>query len=408
MILSNNRKKIWQDRDKSRDHALDKEKRQFAVFQKYLTLYDTSPDLYRTINKNGKIIDCNRAYSQALQYTKEEVIGKSIFEHAPEDSLQNIRESFQSWLKDGAVKDKEIWLKRKDGSVFPALLSCTTIYDESGNPISSTIIKDMTEIHDAKTKIQESEKKIRAQLEHLKEIEKQKDEFMSMITHELKTPLFPIQAHCKIIKDLMRDNLTTDQLESLDEIYNNSKKLESLISDLLDVQRIEMRRLRFSYDQINVAGLIIDIARSVRPLMEEKQIDFKVSSDSNITIHTDKDRLTQVFRNIIENAVDFAPKKDGKIEIGYENKADKVIFFVRDNGDGIPKEKQVDLFKKFYQIDTSVRRKHGGTGLGLAICKGIIEELGGKIWVESQEKTGSTFYFHLPKTRKEIEAGSVI
>lgn len=407
-ILSNNRKKIWQDRVHNLKSSLeDAEKKRLAISHKYMTLYDISPDMYRTINRKGIIIDCNRAYSQVLQYTKEEVIGKSIFEHAPKDSLQNIQESFQSWLKNGSVNDKEIWLKRKDGSVFPALLSCTTIYDEFSEPVSSTIIKDMTKIHETNTKLRESEKKIRGHLEHLTEIEKQKDEFMSMITHELKTPLFPIQAHCKIIKDFMNDNLTTDQLESLDEIFKNSKKLECLISDLLDVQRIEMRKLRFSYDQINVAGLIIDIARSVRPLMEEKQINFEVSSNSNVTIHTDKDRLTQVFRNVIENAIDFVPKKGGKIEIGYESKDDKVIFFVRDNGAGIPKQKQHDLFKKFYQIDTSLRRKHGGTGLGLAICKGIIEELGGKIWVESQEKIGSTFYVSLLKTRKEIEAGSV-
>ena len=115
-------------------------------------------------------------------------------------------------------------------------------------------------------------------------------------------------------------------------------------------------------------------------------------------IKSDKTRLQQVFDNLIDNSAKFAPKQGGLIEIGVDKKNDRIIFYVKDNGVGIPKEKQGALFQKFYQVDTSDRRRAGGTGLGLAISKGIVEKLGGKIWVESDGKTGTTFYIEFSKT----------
>ncbi|MDE1769015.1 MAG: ATP-binding protein, partial [Thaumarchaeota archaeon] len=114
---------------------------------------------------------------------------------------------------------------------------------------------------------------------------------------------------------------------------------------------------------------------------------------------SDPDRLSQVFANLIKNSVDFVPKSDGVIEINAHGENNQVVFYVKDNGSGIPKEKQENLFKKFYQIDTSLKRSHGGTGLGLVICKGIAEALGGKIWFESEIGKGATFYFTIPKMR---------
>jgi len=131
-------------------------------------------------------------------------------------------------------------------------------------------------------------------------------------------------------------------------------------------------------------------------LMAEKNIEFLNTTKTNLKIRSDPDRINQVFANLIKNAVDFVPH-DGKIEINATTKNGDVLFYVKDNGKGIPKEKQDDLFKKFYQVDTSLKRSHGGTGLGLVICKGIVEALGGTIWLESQVDKGTTFYFTIPK-----------
>lgn len=107
-------------------------------------------------------------------------------------------------------------------------------------------------------------------------------------------------------------------------------------------------------------------------------------------------RLRQVFDNLLGNALKFMPKENGLIEIDMKREKDNLVFSVKDNGLGIPMDKQSQIFQKFYQVDTSERRKIGGTGLGLAISKGIVEGLGGKIWFESDGKTGTTFFIHLP------------
>jgi PAS domain S-box-containing protein len=382
-----------------------KSKNDLSLLEKrYTVLYETSPDLYRTINSEGIILDCNKAYAENLGYAKEEAIGMSIFDHTLETSFPAIQSSYQTWKKDGIVKNREMWLKRKNGSTFPVLLSATTVYDTKGNALSSTIMKDMTEIVEARRIIEDRENLIKKQLVEIKQIEIQKDEFMCMITHELKTPLFPIEAHCEMLSDpSFGENLSEDQKESIQEIYKNSKILESLIGDVLEPQKIEMRKLSFRKDSFRVSGFVVDLVKSFKPVLDEKKIELVIANYSNAIIHSDMERLNQVFRNIIANAMDFVPKGKGRIEIGTTENKSELIFYIKDNGIGISEEKQVNLFKKFYQIDTKIDRKHGGNGLGLVICKGIVEQLGGKIWVESKMGSGSTFYFSMPKKSSEVK-----
>lgn len=119
-------------------------------------------------------------------------------------------------------------------------------------------------------------------------------------------------------------------------------------------------------------------------------------------IFSDENRIQQVIENLIKNSVDFVPEEGGKISIETQKSNDFVTFSVRDNGIGIPKDKEKFLFNKFYQVDTSHTRKHGGTGLGLVICKGFVNGLGGKIWCESEEGKGTAFFFTIPN-KQEIE-----
>lgn len=371
---------------------------------KFETLYNASPDLYRTINKDGIIVDCNNSYASSLGYKKEEVIGESIFDHIADCDVKTLQDSFDAWKKNGKINNREMWFKRKDGSIFPCLLSSATIYDKNGNPQSTTFIKDMTEIFEARKKIIESEKQIRKQYELLKQVEVQKDEFVAMITHELKTPLFPIAAHCEMLINYEKtDNLTKEQLESIKEIHSCTKKLERLVGDILDAEKLELGQCSFNITDFDTDTFTDEIFRSYKPVMNENIIDFSISNNASCMIKSDKDRLVQVFRNLLENAINFAPPMGAKIEIGLRVNHKAIVFYVKDNGPGIPKEKQERLFSKFYQVDTSLRRKHGGSGLGLVICKGIMEGLGGRIWVDSDKGKGATFYFSIPQMRREIE-----
>jgi PAS domain S-box-containing protein len=365
--------------------------------RKYRDFYENSLALYRTINIDGIIIDCNKSYAKRLGYTKEECIGMSIFQHTDEKYIDAMTESFETWKKRGKVRNREIWLKRKDGTTFPALVSATNLYDEDDKLIgSNTIIKDISDIYEARKK-EEREALVQIQFEEVKKLEKLKDEFSSMMTHELKTPLTPIMGRCEMLKEPgLLGNLNEQQLDSVNKIQQNARRFDWLIRNILDAQKLEIRKMRFDKERIDISELMAETYSDYLPLLSEKEINFVNSTEQKLVITSDKLRIRQVIENLIQNAADFTPK-GGRIEISAKDKAEKVLFSVSDNGEGISSENQSTMFKKFFQADTSLTRKHAGMGLGLVVCKGIVEGLGGEIWFESKPGIGTNFYFTIPK-----------
>ncbi|QLH09380.1 sensor histidine kinase [Candidatus Nitrosotenuis sp. DW1] len=244
-------------------------------------------------------------------------------------------------------------------------------------------------------RLKQTNSELEIKTEQIKQIDIKKEEFSAMITHELKTPLVPIIGYCKMLKNKMLGELNSEQMESIEIIDKNAKRLESLISDILDARKLDLNKMKFEIEDVSIDELFENIYTSYKILQEKGK---ELTADlpiKGLMIRTDKTRLRQIFDILISNAIKFTPDQNGKIIIGAYKENDKVRFYVKDNGIGIPPDKQPELFKKFYQVDTSERRKSGGTGLGLAISKGIIEKLNGRIWVESDGRTGSTFYFEL-------------
>ncbi|MGA9841602.1 MAG: sensor histidine kinase [Nitrososphaeraceae archaeon] len=237
-------------------------------------------------------------------------------------------------------------------------------------------------------------------IERVNAVEKQKDEFASMVTHELKSPLTPIIGWCQTLKNpKLIGQLNSKQLNAVDVIQRNAKRLLQLVGDILDVQKLDLNKMKFDSQPVDVDDLLNYMYNNLQNVMAQKNIKQINSTKEQLTVRSDKNRIEQVLNNLILNAVDFVPSEGGKIEYGAQSKGDEVLFYVKDNGTGISPEKQKNLFHKFYQIDTSVTRKHGGSGLGLAISKGIIESLGGKIWIESELGKGASFYFTIPNDR---------
>jgi len=248
--------------------------------------------------------------------------------------------------------------------------------------------------------ISKNEEKISQQLEKLQELDIKKDEFASMVTHELKTPLTPIIGFATMLKNKgMIGELNSNQEKAVKTIFDNAKHLNNLIGDLLDIEKLALGKMKFDHQQINVKNLLNDIIKNTTQIAIEKKIEIKNTTKKDIRIFSDESRLKQVFNNLIYNAIDFVDENTGKIEINAQIKDSDVLFFVKDNGVGISKEQQKQLFRKFYQVDTSRTRKHGGTGLGLSICHGIITGLRGSIWCDSSKDTGTTFYFSIKKEK---------
>jgi len=368
----------------------------------YETLYEESPVLYRTIDREGIIVNCNKTYAKSLGYSKDELIGTSIFMTIAESDKEAMKNSFETWRDFGNVKNREVWLKRKDGSKFPTLITAGNIYDENGNLIgSNTVIKDITKLYESR-KNAEKNLIMEIQLKELKKLERLKNEFASMITHELKTPLAAIKGHCDILMELSSNhNLTIDEVDSVNEIDQSATRLERLINDVLDAQKLEFERMNFSYQTFDLKEFMLDVEGTFAKILKEKQLKIVNHTEEKLCVYSDKYRIRQVLDNLIVNAADFVQPKSGIVEIGAKRNQDTVQFYVKDNGPGIPAEMHPLMFKKFYQVDTSSTRKHPGTGLGLVVCKGIIEGLGGKIWFKTGPDEGTIFFFTIPMKSEE-------
>jgi PAS domain S-box-containing protein len=366
-------------------------------------------------DKDGTITKVNRKFVEISKYSEDELIGQN---HRILKSGYHQPEYFENMWKTitcGQIWEGEIKNKAKDGSYYWVKTTIVPFLDENGRPKQYIAIhNNITDLKNIEERLNEALERDRANTEiirrNVKELQKTnlelrrkdklKDEFLSMASHELKTPLTPILGWCGALKsNRILGSITPPQRSAVDIIEKNAIKLEKMVSDMLDVQKIELNEMKFSIGEVQVSKLLKNIEKDFQFMMSEKNIQFTVSSGANLSLQSDETRIMQVLSALLYNSVDFVPRAGGKIDVTATESSDgqNIIFCVRDNGPGIPKDKQEFLFKKFYQVDTSLTRKHGGTGLGLAISKGIVTGLGGTIWVETEEGKGSSFYFRLPK-----------
>jgi signal transduction histidine kinase len=231
--------------------------------------------------------------------------------------------------------------------------------------------------------------------EERKQLDKAKSEFLSITSHELRTPITPLKAQLQMLQQEYFGKLTEKQKESLDVVLRNADRLNKIIEDFLEISRIEAARLKFSFRRTDIQETLLEIARFMEGFAKEKNIILVVTSNELPCIEVDPDRISQVLRNLIHNAIKFSPI-GSRIEINTELKRDHIRFSVKDQGVGLKPDDQIRVFEPFYQVEGTLSRKYGGTGLGLTICRGIIEAQKGKIWVESNPGFGSTFYFTVP------------
>jgi signal transduction histidine kinase len=237
---------------------------------------------------------------------------------------------------------------------------------------------------------------IKAKEEEARKTDIAKDEFLAMITHELKTPLVPIQGYTDILLSEHLGKLTDKQKERISIIKSSSETLLSLISDLLDAQKLELGQLRMKKENNNIKETIQNAIESFTPQAQNNKIQIS-SNIKDLVIEHDPDRIKQVITNLIRNSLTAVEPEKGKVEITLVEHPQEIQINVKDNGIGIPTNKQSNLFKKFYQVDATLTREKGGSGLGLSICKGIVENHGGTITVKSTPNQETTFTIMLPK-----------
>lgn len=246
-----------------------------------------------------------------------------------------------------------------------------------------------------------SYEKLQKAYEELKSLDRMKSEFLSNVSHELKTPLVSIRGYSELLHDEKLGTIPPSHKKPLEAIIRNTERLTRLIDSLLflSIQQMGKPEIRMRPQPQSIDEIITSSMNDMKVQAEKKEITLIKDSPSELIVMGDRDRLTEVLLNLMDNAIKFTPP-GGKITVKArddEEKTDTVHITVTDTGIGIPENVMPSLFQRFFQADASLTRKYGGTGLGLYICKNIIDAHKGEIWVESKIGVGTTMHVRLPK-----------
>ncbi len=353
-------------------------------------IFSLSADLICINTLDGHFLKVNPAFEKVLGYTEEEIYKKPLFEFLHPDDLKRTVDTVKEKLEG---KENIIMLENryrcKDG-VYKWFSWISQAIPEKN--IAFSIARDITNQ-------KFYEKEIIIAKERAEESDKLKSAFLANMSHEIRTPMNGILGFSKMLES---ENLQVEKRNQyIGFIHASAEQLLTIINDIIDISRIESGQLKFNISNTDLNRLMdvlytqFETERINRNKHNIKLQCIKGIAKGGSVILTDETRIRQVLSNLISNALKFSD--NGTIKFGYQMKDDSnLLFFVKDSGIGISGSKQSIIFERFRQEDESFTRKYGGTGLGLAISKSIIEQMGGKIWVDSEKNKGAAFYISLP------------
>ena len=326
----------------------------------------------------GNYLQVNPAYADLLGYKPEEITGTHWQKTVYSEDREKASKAYEKMLASEKA-EIEVRAVRKDGSVFDKVLVMVKAYD-SKQKFSGHygFMKDISQ---------------------RREIQRLKDEFISVVSHELRTPLTSIRGSLGLLAAGVLQAKPQQAQRMLEIAVNNSDRLIRLINEMLDIERIESQQVQMNKQICDTASLINSSVELMRNMAKKAEISLSVNSVS-APIWADCDRMIQVLTNLLSNAIKFS-SPGSQVWLNAQIEADKnqnpyILLQIRDEGRGIPKDKLESIFGRFQQVDASDSRQKGGTGLGLAICRSIVEQHSGKIWAQSVENQGSSFYCKIP------------
>ena len=367
-------------------------------YQLLKDLMDCIPDVIYFKDRKGRFLLVNKAHARGLGMPAEKVVGKTDFDIHPKERAKLMVKDDEYVMSTGkTIIDKVERSTRADG--IDNFVSTTKIprYDEEGRIIGLVgITRDITHRMQLES-LRGERKEFKKKLSALEEINRMKTEFISIVSHELKTPLAIVKEGVSLILDGIKGTVNEGQQKVLFSVQNNAERLRKLIDELLDVSRIEKGKLKLNYSLVNLNELIKDTSAYYKKLAQEKGLILNYNlPEQELNIFLDPERVTQVISNLIDNAIKFT-EQGGSIEIEVKIIADTIRIGVIDTGVGIARRDIGKIFNKFMQVSSPMGGKNKGIGLGLSIIKELVVIHGGEIWAESRSGIGSRFYFTLPR-----------
>lgn len=361
-------------------------------------ILDNSAAAITLTDRNERIVSWNKFTEQLLGMKKKDLYMKPVSILYPPEEWKKIRA--EDIRKIGSKQHLETRVMKKDGQTIDVDLSITILKDSQNNIIGSVgMMQDITEYKKARQMLWEA--KIAAE-----EANSAKSQFLANMSHEVRTPMNAIVGMIDMTLDT---SLNDEQRDNLNTAKEAAENLLNLINDILDLSKVEAGKVVLEEIDVHVGNVVKSICKGLSVLARNKNLELLWHIDDNVPylVKGDPVRLRQIIINLVNNAIKFTSQ--GKVEVRVqapviEDAYCELLFSVSDTGIGISKEKRATVFEVFTQADTSITRRYGGTGLGLAISKRLVEMMGGRIWVESEIKEGSRFFFTVNFKIKQKEA----
>ncbi|MBN2111447.1 MAG: PAS domain S-box protein [Methanosarcinaceae archaeon] len=370
------------------------EKKIQASEEKFRTLFENSVDAVIILSSDGAILEVNNAACNMLGYSREEFLGLSKNDLVAPEYRDSCMENTASVMEKGHDMFETLFVK-KDGSRLPVEMS-VKIIDYNGNPAMLSNGRDISERRKAEEAISKYTEDLSKANEALKSLDRMKNEFISNLSHELKTPLISIKGYNELVHDEVLGPLNEKQKNAMKNVLDKYDHLSFLLDSLIYMSIVKSGNVNYRFDPVRIEDSLRRVAEYFSFKAGEKQIVLTTSFEKGLPLMKgDVEYLPYLFRSLMDNAIKFSPQ-GGTVEIMAFRDDAHVHAVIKDSGIGIPKEEFTNIFKRFYQIDGSMARRYGGSGLGLYVSKMIAEAHGGEIWIESEEGSGTIVHVRFP------------
>ncbi|MET3499219.1 PAS domain S-box-containing protein [Mucilaginibacter rubeus] len=341
---------------------------------KLAAIVETSDDAIVSKTLGSVVTSWNAAAERMFGYTAEEMIGQTIYKIIPEDRQNEEPHILSSLITGERVDHFETRRQTKDGRLLDVSLTISPIMDKQGKIIGlSKIARDITD---------------------KKQEEQRKNDFIGMVSHELKTPLTSLAAIIQVAQKKLAQSEDQFLSDAMEKANQQARRMATMINSFLNISRLEAGKLLIEKQPFDLGQLLQEV-------LEETQLTvtshvFSLKECSNLTVNADRDKIISVISNLISNAVKYSPK-GRQIDISCKLNGNMVIVSVKDEGMGIKPDDLGYIFDRYYRVETNHTRHISGFGIGLYLSSEIIKRHGGEIWAESELDKGSTFYFSLPR-----------
>lgn len=350
------------------------------------------------LDPNGIVSTWNLGAQKLKGYTPEEIIGKhfSVFYTKAEQETGEPQKWLEVSKKQGHV-DVEGWRVRKDGTRFWANVTITALTDKSGKLIGfAKVTRDLTERKRHEDAMALANEQLELQRRELELLNQAKDEFISLASHQLRTPASGVKQFLGLLREGYAGDLSELQREFVERAYEGNDRQLELVNDLLRVAQVDAGRITLKFDTVDLAVVVKDVIDEQLSSFEERQQNIFIKGfDHSLKANVDKARIRMVIENIVSNASKYTPS-GGDITISGAKKDHTIRISIADTGVGIPKAAQARLFNKFSRIPNELSDSVGGSGLGLYWAHKIMELHQGKIEVSSKTHHGSVFTIVVP------------